>query len=355
MKRRRYLATLVGGATVFAGCSDSSSSPIDSPPSNESSRGATSRVTTTEREDTAQAVTDARAELAEAYAYLAEYDVVEDGEPRLTRDHIRGYEKRPVTDPAAVARSEVEAALEGASGERRARLEVLLSVANYTEEKGEEYLYLIAGQIAMFEFKVEVGRGTEALPAARDRAEVAKSHFRKALAYQERAVAQLSAVEERSAVPAVDGFELGREQREQEVVRDQAEMLLVTAVGFGQYARGLLAVTEASAAREKEQWAVAEEQFGVAVEAMATADNALREVRKQGPVYHQRLLSVFVCQTGGWAEGMEYMRRGVVAHRRGDEEQAEAYGAKGAEVLGEMHDRCIPEDGTASPTTTASP
>ena len=347
--RRRHLLTAISASTAgLAGCSGLLGSGSDNEGTTTTRPTATTAPTTT-ASPVQSAIGEARAELGEAFAHFEEYDMVENGEPSLGRENVSGFGRRPASDPAAVARSVLEEVRDGASGDQADRVAALTTLADYTTEKADQYLYLAAGQIALYKYKAAFAADDEGYSAVRDQARNAQRYFRRAGSYGSTAMTVLGEVASAPALPQVEGFVVDREQTEQEVLETQCPLLRTTATAFANHAEGLALIEEGSTAYENEEYELAAARYATATAVMNDADERIGTVRERGATYHGRFIALVDCQTGDLAEGLAFMYEAANAQADGNPERADRLERRARELFRSVQERCFTDDTGTTP------
>lgn len=350
MRRRHLLASVPAATASLAGCSGLLSSG-DEDPETTTTPSRTTTVPTATTSPVSSAISRAEAELAQAFDHFAEYTLVERGQPNLGREHVSGYGKRPASDPAAVARTELDEVRDSATGEQADAVTALTKLANYTTEKAEQYLYLIAGQIALYKYKAAFAAEDEGLPAARDHARDAQRYFRRGRNYGSQARSLLSELAAGAVVPEVEGFAVEREQTEQEVLAGESPLLQDTAAAFANHAEALELVGDGSDAYEDEDYEIAAARYASATAVMDDADERITALREAEATYHGQFLALVGCQTEGFAEGAAFFYEAANARADGDSERAGRLEREARERFESVQQRCFDEDssGTTAP------
>lgn len=349
MRRRHLLASVSAATASLAGCSgllnsDGENSETTTTP------GRTTTAPTATRSPVSSAISRAEAELTQAFNHFAEYTLVERGQPNLGREHVSGYGKRPASDPAAVARSELNEVRDSATGEHADAVTALTRLANYTTEKAEQYLYLIAGQIALYKYKASYAAEDEELPTARDHARDAQRYFRRGRNHGSQARSLLSELASGAAVPEVEGFAVESEQTEQEVLAEESPLLQDTAAAFANHAESLGLLGEGSDAYENEEYEIAAARYASATAVMNDADERITALREQEATYHGQFLALVGCQTADLAEGMAFFYEAANAHADGNPERAQRLEREARERFQSVQQRCF--DDSAEETAT---
>lgn len=329
---RRAIFTVCGTALAgaLAGCNSSDAStptPTETDsttPSATATPEPTATPAPTDPEVTA-ALAAARPKAATAFEQLQTLHVIEDGEIGIESDdgfrEFADHNKDDVYDPLTSVRDTLVPVREQGSKTQRARVELLLSLGEYTNTKYQEYTALAEGFSRLY-------RGIDAYVSN----ELTKAYdfftaMREDLATISQRRVEASQLLQRFATDDIDAgiraFSIMDEQAEQTYVSTLVYRWEPAVRGLTHHIDGVSALAKARNAFETGEYARTVQLARVARETFKTAEEALKTAFDRDVSVFSSRLDIVACRSRGFMQSAETLRSAGESGRNGDEQLAQ--------------------------------
>lgn len=341
LSRRRVLGTVGALAlTGTAGCGMLDSSSPTPPPDTTTSGGEQTATTVPDDVEVSKAIEIARTELTAAFSKLSEYRVADGSEVRLSGERIHTYEPDPIKDHATVARAALENVAGDASGENKERITTLAKLAEYVLKKQDEYFWLFAAQLALYNHGDGVRDPDVGAKEIREVALEAMDFASRVTKIRKEALSKLDAIDEAGVEVDVDGFSVESQRTDQHAVNTATSWLYPTAAGFNGYAYAAVLTGHGKAAYDDKKYELAKEKFTKAQDAATTGGDYLNRALDRDTQYHRDTIDLILCQLPMLKQAMDYYAQAAQAKLDGDDEEAADFMAKGDEKVSEAKNNC---------------